>query len=189
MQPQTPNQEPLRKCKYCGLTATTKTELEMFKKSKESKHGREQVCKCCQSEVIEKRLHPNRKSLPHTTWLRKCTYCGLEANTIEELKEFKIDERSNYGRQNVCYKCSNQQFSTPWFQEHGRKRKTNNYDEDPVKYHCRIAAKKYPLKSKCEKCGSTEKLERHHPDHSKPEEFQTLCHKCHNALRRKPITF
>lgn len=32
---------------------------------------------------------------------------------------------------------------------------------------------------KCEKCGSTENLGRHHPDYSKPLEIQTLCSSCH----------
>ena len=34
---------------------------------------------------------------------------------------------------------------------------------------------------KCEVCGSTENLERHHPDYSKPLEVQVLCKRCHNA--------
>lgn len=32
---------------------------------------------------------------------------------------------------------------------------------------------------KCSECGSTDSLERHHPDYSKPEEVLILCKKCH----------
>jgi len=38
------------------------------------------------------------------------------------------------------------------------------------------------IDSKCENCGSTENLERHHKDYSKPLEVVTLCRKCHAGL-------
>ena len=34
-------------------------------------------------------------------------------------------------------------------------------------------------KSQCDKCGSNDRLERHHPDYDKPLKFITLCHLCH----------
>jgi hypothetical protein len=179
-----------RKCKFCGLEAKTVLDLEMFKKNKSCKYGREQVCKYCHNEYKDFKHKPDRKKRAHTPWLRKCMFCGLEANTIEELANFAIDKRGNYGRQNVCYKCRYTHSIKPWIEKHrDKKRKSNYYDEDPIKYHCRIASQRLPMKDKCEECGSTEKLERHHPDHSRPKEFKTLCHKCHNALRRKTIVF
>jgi hypothetical protein len=42
------------------------------------------------------------------------------------------------------------------------------------------------IKGSCSKCGSTENLERHHPDYSKPLEFIVLCRKCHRTLHHKP---
>jgi len=42
-----------------------------------------------------------------------------------------------------------------------------------------IAYLSAPLGSKCEKCGSIENLERHHPDYSKILEINTLCRSCH----------
>jgi NMD protein affecting ribosome stability and mRNA decay len=32
---------------------------------------------------------------------------------------------------------------------------------------------------KCQQCGATERLERHHPDYSKPDLFVVLCDSCH----------
>lgn len=32
---------------------------------------------------------------------------------------------------------------------------------------------------RCSKCGSTDLLDRHHPDYSKPEEVEILCRHCH----------
>jgi hypothetical protein len=44
---------------------------------------------------------------------------------------------------------------------------------------------KVPLKDKCELCGSTNYLERHHPDYNKPDEALTLCRTCHARQRAK----
>jgi hypothetical protein len=180
---------PLRKCRFCGLIASTEIELELFKINRKCKHGREEVCKYCHNEFKDLKHPPNPKKHQHTTWIRKCRFCGLEANTIEELGEFKTQKRSAYGRMNICTNCFNKNFVVPWNKNHRKKARKNNYDNDPVKYHCRIAAQRLPKKDKCEQCSSTQKLERHHPDHSKPTEFITLCHKCHNKLNRKPIVF
>lgn len=41
------------------------------------------------------------------------------------------------------------------------------------------------IKTACEQCGATGvKLEKHHPDYSKPLEVQHLCTKCHGRTRR-----
>jgi len=41
---------------------------------------------------------------------------------------------------------------------------------------------KTPLDIKCEVCGSSQNLERHHRDYSKPLEVVTLCRSCHTQL-------
>lgn len=45
-----------------------------------------------------------------------------------------------------------------------------------------LAQRKVKLDVNCEICDSTENLERHHPDYSKPLVVQTLCKPCHNRL-------
>ena len=54
----------------------------------------------------------------------------------------------------------------------------NKKNKDKKKAHL-ISWKKKSLEKSCKKCGSTEKLERHHPDYSRPTEILTLCKKCH----------
>jgi len=52
----------------------------------------------------------------------------------------------------------------------------------PEKVKARNISKKIPLKDYCERCGSKGekgRLERHHPDYSKPLEVITLCKCCH----------
>jgi hypothetical protein len=46
-------------------------------------------------------------------------------------------------------------------------------------------SKKIPLKMCCEICSSENRLQRHHPDYSKPLEVITLCNRCHKNLHKK----
>lgn len=59
-------------------------------------------------------------------------------------------------------------------------------DKEKVKAE-RLAEALVPLGEKCEECGSTEDLERHHPDYSKALEVRTLCRKCHNRKLRREL--
>ena len=45
----------------------------------------------------------------------------------------------------------------------------------------RKAAQRAISASSCEQCGAIEKLQRHHPDLSKPLEVEVLCQPCHAA--------
>ena len=44
------------------------------------------------------------------------------------------------------------------------------------------AQRAHPTLKQCELCGATEKLSRHHPDYSKPEEIVVVCLRCHPKL-------
>lgn len=44
------------------------------------------------------------------------------------------------------------------------------------------AQRAHPTLTQCEVCGSTERLHRHHPDYSKPEEIVVVCIHCHAKL-------
>lgn len=53
--------------------------------------------------------------------------------------------------------------------------------QNPEKYKAKytVQNRKIPFGKECLKCGSTENLQRHHPDYSKQLEIVTLCAKCH----------
>ena len=59
------------------------------------------------------------------------------------------------------------------------------------KYPERIKARKIANKSllgkKCQICGSTNKLERHHWRYDKPKLFATLCKECHTIQHRRKL--
>jgi hypothetical protein len=61
------------------------------------------------------------------------------------------------------------------------------YHKNPVfkmKYLARQTARKYIPAIECLLCGSKERLERHHPDYSKPLEVMILCQTCHRKVER-----
>lgn len=41
------------------------------------------------------------------------------------------------------------------------------------------AQRAMPVLTMCQECGSTDNLERHHPNYNQPSIFQVLCQKCH----------
>lgn len=66
---------------------------------------------------------------------------------------------------------------------------TEYYQKTALKRNAEQQARKgknkVPLKDHCELCGSTDYLERHHPDYTKPLEVKTLCRTCHARQRAK----
>ena len=49
----------------------------------------------------------------------------------------------------------------------------------PIEIKATKLARKVPIGNQCEICGTTEDLQKHHPDYSKPLEIVTLCRQCH----------
>jgi len=54
---------------------------------------------------------------------------------------------------------------------------------EPEKYARKIAYDTYGTAERCEECGSTYKVEWHHPDYSKPLKVIPLCKTCHGKKR------
>ena len=71
-------------------------------------------------------------------------------------------------------------------QERHRRNNKTYESRHPEKHIAQRMAndKNLPLASNCERCGSTEQLERHHPDYSKPLSIVTLCHSCHRLIHK-----
>ena len=138
--------------------------------------------------------------------LRICRRCGLKAWTEEDLEQFKKSPTSHYGREPVCKKCWNefhreyakkhreetrvkhQEYMKTYYERHQKERVeySQRYrEEHPERITAQNKARIEPLASACEVCGSTtHRLERHHPDYSKPREFVTLCAPCHHQIHK-----
>jgi len=87
----------LRKCRVCGLEAHNEQDLERFNKSKDCRHGRDNLCKSCANKHLKR---------PQSAYLRKCRKCGLEAYNEEELEKFVKAKKMLYERNNLCKKCA-----------------------------------------------------------------------------------
>jgi len=88
---------------------------------------------------------------------------AYKATHKEEVKAYRLKNRE---RMNALRRAS--------YHRHAINRRADSLAEDHV-----------PLGKTCEACGSVDKLERHHPDYSKPFEVLTLCRPCHNKLHSK----
>ena len=65
----------------------------------------------------------------------------------------------------------------------------NYHERYPMKYAAHVMFrnavrdKRVPLVTVCSKCSSTEKVEGHHDDYTKPFNVRWLCEKCHKVDR------
>ena len=59
----------------------------------------------------------------------------------------------------------------------------------PEKIKARRTVRRKPCGYCCLICGSTENLNKHHPDYSKPKEIITLCRKCHIELHQNHLAY
>lgn len=156
---------PLRKCKICGLEAVIEQDLDNFVPNTKSKYDRLNFCKQC---YPTHRLPISRKHY---------------VNHKEEHRQYYLAHRDEHrARSKERWKrrkalgiasCTEKELV------YARKYRAKTF----MIRQARKQAWQVPIKPFCEKCGTTEvKLERHHPDYSKPLEVVTLCRLCHEKL-------
>jgi hypothetical protein len=106
-----------------------------------------------------------------------------------QVKAKRKDYMENY-RQRETSKKSKRIQNKKYAKNHRKKLNKyllNVYYNTPkfISYARRIALRMVPLKDKCEWCGSTQDLQRHHTNYLKPLEVMTLCAICHAKTRKK----
>ncbi len=113
--------------------------------------------------------------------LRKCTMCGEEAWTRDDLDIFVKDSSYKYGRKNRCKKCSSKRVqdwrkNNKWELHRGDKHYMDRYNITKNEYE-----KCMQTSNVCEVCGSTNKLCYDH-NHDTMEFRGVLCWNCNSAL-------
>jgi len=116
--------------------------------------------------------------------------------------EYKLKQREALRRFKAKHPTYDAEYARKWKFKNQEKAKINSknyrlrhpdkikkfkkeYEKNNIeKKRCRCIAGYYPMAKQCNICGSTENLERHHPDYSKPKIFETLCRDCHNKITK-----
>lgn len=151
----------MKKCFKCGLAK----ELSEFYKHPKMGDGHLNKCKkCARQDVIKNRMDK-------VEYYR--AYDRYRYETQPQRKELleKI-------RKTEAHKISHKKASKKYYSVHLKKRKAH------IKFGNALRdgkIKKHP----CEICGSTENIQGHHDDYSKPLEVRWLCVKCHNKLHKR----
>ncbi|MHA2024248.1 MAG: hypothetical protein ACTSWQ_11360, partial [Candidatus Thorarchaeota archaeon] len=110
--------------------------------------------------------------------LRKCSVCGIEAYTNEDLNQFTKAQRYKYGRRNICKKCfaaslrkggkyhkSHQISCKNWVNNNREKFEKNKNRRVTFKENGefrRIYLNENPRTGICSECGFTGETQIHH---------------------------
>ena len=109
----------------------------------------------------------------------KCSKCG------KVKPESLFYKRANGKLFGVCKECI-RKYQMDYYLKHKQqylnqaKKDQKRYRKERPKVYAAVdKARKYPIAKKCEFCGRTKNLQRHHPDYNYPEIFVTCCKECH----------
>lgn len=101
-------------------------------------------------------------------------YVQRHPEVHERVSQWKLSHREAVLEDLRLYKKNHPEK----FLEYQRRSRERN----PEKHTARWKAERHTsLAVKCANCGSSENLERHHPNYEKPLEIVTLCQSCHRA--------
>lgn len=144
-------------CKKCG----TEKELSEFNKDASKKNGLHSTCKACR-----------KKYQGEYRRRRKEYYDQLSAKHRQENPEYYKQYRAIYEKTDKS-KQAHARRAKEQRRLHPEAIKANN------QVNKAILSGKIVRPKGCTRCGSSGKIEAHHPDYSKPLEVEFLCTKCH----------
>ena len=148
--------------------------------------------------LLDNYLYLDNYSSHTMNLMRRCSYCGLEAYTEEDLEKFTKAKKYKYGRRNICKKCfagllrkggkyhkSHAEASRIWYSLKKDKRKKRITMKNKNGDFKRIYVDGEPRNGTCSECGSSGKTHIHHDryDPDNPlEHTRELCKSCHTKF-------
>ncbi len=120
----------------------------------------------------------------------------MTKKTPEERKKYNHEYHEKHGHEYYLshkeekheYNRTHKDHILKWQRDHyDPARRHLNYLKHKVKQHARSLVRRIPMGKSCSKCGATWNLERHHPEYSQPQRFETVCIACHVKIHRPPV--
>lgn len=162
-----------RECTICKKQKP----FEEFSKSKKGKFGIDAQCKKCKYAKSGREHYLKNKEKCHANaskWnKRNREYINSKVRAQYAADPKKVLERLRQHRK------VNKETAKRYRERHKEKINAQSKLRDHVKRGNIIKP------DKCSICNSTEWIEGHHPDYSKPLEVVWLCKKCHNAIHKR----
>jgi hypothetical protein len=101
-------------------------------------------------------------------------------------EERRVRARLNYAKNREARRKNRREWLAKQPSDYASRTKLEHIHRFPERHRAITIADRYTkLGDKCENCGSTESLERHHDDYTKPLEVRTLCKICHEKEQAK----
>lgn len=136
-------------------------------------------CSACNGKnklkYIDKKIKLDGKESKDKDYLSKKAWREQNKNKDFESKKKWLKSNSEKRKQ-VCREWDKRN------PEKRREMQKRTALRNPEKIKTRNKARYLKKDSKCMFCGSTERLQKHHPDYSRPELIITLCFKCHRKI-------
>lgn len=96
-------------------------------------------------------------------------------------------EKKNAKCRTEAYRLKQREYAKDWYDKHKESAKAYR-DQNQDKIMARnVAYRHVEIGGACEYCGSTDNLDRHHPDYSQAEIVVTVCRRCHVAIHGEDI--
>ena len=135
------------------------------------------VCRTCGEEKLLDEFHRNMyKPDGRLIHCKKCVKIKVTKARRWDTSKAKARRKKYLRRPEVIV------MTTGYTQKYRAKYPDKAYARSVVSRMLRLG---YLTPQPCAKCQSTNKIQAHHPDYSKPLKIEWLCHRCHYLVHKK----
>jgi hypothetical protein len=149
------------------------------------------TCRHCNTEKPQTEFY-----VSSNTKCKECIKTNVRANREKNIEKYReYDRQRNMNPDRV--QARKEYIRTERGKAVKKKSMQNYHERYPMKYAAHVMFrnavrdKRVPLVTVCSECSSTNKVEGHHDDYTKPFDVRWLCEKCHKEWHKhnEPIYF
>ena len=134
------------------------------------------VCLTCSSNFLANKWHPHQKYCSP-----RCFFTARNKRNATYQREHAL----NWSRENRERRRTTTKIWREGNKEHVRLNQLAYRKDNPQVVKAQRIASKIPMQENCEKCRTSQNLQRHHADYNFPKAIVTLCQNCHAEEHRK----